>query len=80
MISNNARVARGLYLLRLGLDSYVSRQFTSRYADRTAPALEEILGAARDEQRPFLNMKAQEPAGRDAGGLGRGLCRIPFRH
>ena len=60
MISNNARVARALYLLKLDLDNFVSREFTNHHEDQTQTVLNQILGQSRDSQNPFRNMKTQD--------------------
>ncbi len=60
MISNNARVARALYLLKLDLDNFVSREFTNHHEDQTLTVLNQILGQSRDSQNPFRNMKTQD--------------------
>ncbi len=60
MISNNARVARALYLLKLDLDNFVAREFTNYHQDQTLTVLNQILGQSRDSQKPFQNMKTQD--------------------
>ena len=60
MISNNARVARALYLLKLDLDNFVAREFTNHHQDQTITVLNQILGQSRDAQKPFNNMKTQD--------------------
>lgn len=60
MISNNARVARALYLLKLDLDNFVPREFTNHHQDQTGAVLNQILGQSRDSQKPFQNMKTQD--------------------
>ena len=60
MISNNARVARALYLLKLDLDNFVPREFGNCHQDQTLTILNQILGQSRDSQRPFHNMKTQD--------------------
>ena len=60
MISNNARVARALYLLKLDLDNFVSREFTNHHEDQAVTVLNQILGQSRDSQKPFHNMKTQD--------------------
>ena len=60
MISNNARVARALYLLKLDLDNFVAREFTNYHQDQTLTVLNQILSQSRDSQKPFQNMKTQD--------------------
>ncbi len=60
MISNNARVARALYLLKLDLDNFVPREFGNCHQDQTLTVLNQILGQSRDSQKPFHNMKTQD--------------------
>ncbi len=60
MNSNNARVARALYLLKLDLDNFVAREFTNHHQDQTLAVLNQILGQSRDSQKPFHNMKTQD--------------------
>ncbi len=60
MRSNSVRVGRGLYLLKIGLDSFVPQEFLNFHGVAAAAALQQILGQVRDEQRPFANMKAQD--------------------
>ena len=60
MISNNARVARALYLLKLDLDNFVAREFTNHHQDQTVTVLNQILGQSRDSEKPFQNMKTQD--------------------
>jgi hypothetical protein len=60
VISNNARVARALYLLKLDLDNFVPREFGNCHQDQTLTVLNQILGQSRDSQRPFHNMKTQD--------------------
>ena len=60
MISNNARVARALYLLKLDLDSFVAREFTNYHQDQALTVLNQILSQSRDSQKPFHNMKTQD--------------------
>ena len=60
MISNNARVARALYLLKLDLDNFVAREFTNHHQDQTLTVLNQILGQSRDSEKPFQNMKTQD--------------------
>ena len=60
MISNNARVARALYLLKLDLDNFVAREFNNYHQDQALTVLNQILGQSRDSQKPFHNMKTQD--------------------
>ena len=60
MISNNARVARALYLLKLELDNFVPREFSSHHDDEVVNVLNQILNQNRDAQKPFRNMKTQD--------------------
>ena len=60
MISNNARVGRALYLLKLELDNFVPREFVGYHVDETLEVLNQILGQNRDAQVPFKNMKTQD--------------------
>ena len=92
MISNNARVARALYLLKLDLDNFVAREFTNYHQDQTLTVLNQILGQSRDSQKPFQNMKTQDLLAvvqaswwnvfdRAMGGLEPGLVReVTFAH
>ena len=60
MISNNARVGRALYLLKLELDNFIPRQFVGHHDEEAATVLHQILGQPRDAERPFHNMKTQD--------------------
>lgn len=60
MRSNHARVGRGLYLLKIDLDSFVPREFLNHHAEQSIPTLQQILGQVRDTQKPFANMKTQD--------------------
>jgi hypothetical protein len=60
VISNNARVARALYLLKLDLDNFVAREFSNYHQDQTLAVLNQILGQSRDSQNPFRKMKTQD--------------------
>jgi len=60
VISNNARVARALYLLKLELDNFVPREFSSHHDDQVVNVLNQILNQNRDAQKPFHNMKTQD--------------------
>ena len=86
MISNNARVARALYLLKLELDNFVPREFSSHHDDQVVNVLNQILNQNRDAQRPFHNMKTQDLLAvvqaswwnvfdRSLGGIEPGLVR-----
>ncbi|MCY4365881.1 MAG: Swt1 family HEPN domain-containing protein [Chloroflexi bacterium] len=92
MISNNARVARALYLLKLELDNFVPREFSSHHDDQVVTVLNQILSQNRDAQRPFHNMKTQDLLvvvqaswwnvfDRAMGGIEPGLVReVAFAH
>ena len=92
MISNNARVARALYLLKLELDNFVPREFSSHHDDQVVTVLNQILSQNRDAQRPFHNMKIQDLLAvvqaswwnvfdRAMGGIEPGLVReVVFAH
>ena len=60
MPSNSAKVGRGLYLLKIDLDSFVPREFLNYHGDEAVPTLEQILGQVKDAQKPFFNMKTQD--------------------
>ena len=60
MISNNARMGRALYLLKIELDNFIPREFLGHHEDQVGAVLEQILGEPRDEQKPFRNMKTQD--------------------
>ena len=60
MISNNARIGRALYLLKIDLDTFIPREFLSHHRDEAPAVLHQILGQPRDPQKPFHNMKTQD--------------------
>ena len=60
MISNNARIGRALYLLKIDLDAFIPRVFLVHHRDEAPAVLHQILGQPRDPQKPFQNMKTQD--------------------
>ena len=60
MISNNARIGRALYLLKIDLDAFIPREFLAHHRDEASTVLHQILGQPRDPQKPFHNMKTQD--------------------
>ena len=64
MISNNARVARALYLLKLDLDNFVAREFTNYHQDQTLTVLNQIPG-------PVPGLPKAVPEYEDPGFTGR---------
>ena len=60
MISNNARIGRALYLLKIDLDAFIPREFLVHHRDEAPAVLHQILGQPRDPLKPFQNMKTQD--------------------